>query len=86
MTSRKYKKMLMAYGLYRNMAAVLCMAFSSVCSLYGGKQEEFRKRTDWNRCRRDAEIYLEFCGGKYRVYISHLRKLFGIDGSVPFWL
>ena len=50
MTTKKYKKMLMSYGLDRDMAAVLCMGFSSVCSLYGGKQEEFRKRTDWNRC------------------------------------
>ena len=81
MTTRKYQKMLMAYGLDRNLAALLRCAFSGLCSFSGGKLDEARRITDWNRCRMDAEIYLEFCGGKKRQYVSHLRKLFGIDGS-----
>lgn len=78
MTTKKYKKMLMSYGLDRNMAAVLCSAFSGLASFSGGKQDMARKTVDRKHCSRDAEIYLEFCGGKHRVYISHLRKLFDI--------
>lgn len=81
MTTKKYKKMLMSYGLDRNMAAVLCSAFSGLASFSGWKQDMARKTVDRKRCKRDSEIYLEFCGGKHRVYISHLRKLFGIDGA-----